>query len=283
MEISQTGDYFLIDVVKEEVMPTLKGFDSIGIVTPYNNQVEAFERQIVDAKAGTIHRYQGRENDAIIMSVVDNQISDFADDANLLNVAVSRAKKRFILVVTGNDQNRHGNIMNLLDYIGYNNCTVTDSKLASIFDYLYEQYTKQRIAFLDAHPKISEYASENLTYAMLNEALTSNARFNILKVLCHVPLRQVVKDHSLMNEEEMKYAANVNTHLDFLIINKISKRPVLAIETDGYSYHNNATIQHQRDLKKDHILSVYGLPLLRLSTKECNELDRVTAMLNRFI
>lgn len=272
-----------IDVVKEEVMPTLKGFDSIGIVTPYNNQVEAFERQIVDAKAGTIHRYQGRENDAIIMSVVDNQISDFADDANLLNVAVSRAKKRFILVVTGNDQNRHGNIMNLLDYIGYNNCTVTDSKLASIFDYLYEQYTKQRIAFLDAHPKISEYASENLTYAMLNEALTSNARFNILKVLCHVPLRQVVKDHSLMNEEEMKYAANVNTHLDFLIINKISKRPVLAIETDGYSYHNNATIQHQRDLKKDHILSVYGLPLLRLSTKECNELDRVTAMLNRFI
>ena len=71
------------------------------------------------------------------MSVVDNQITDFADDANMLNVAVSRAKKKFCLVVSGNEQERHGNIMDLIDYIAYNNCSVTESKLASIFDYLY--------------------------------------------------------------------------------------------------------------------------------------------------
>ena len=64
-----------IDVVKEEVLPTLKDFDSIGIVTPYNNQVEAFNSQLGATVAGTIHKYQGRENDAIIMSLVDNQIT----------------------------------------------------------------------------------------------------------------------------------------------------------------------------------------------------------------
>lgn len=44
-------------------------------------------------------------------------------------------------------------------------------------------------------------------------------------------------------------------------------QPVHAIETDGYSYHNDETEQYQRDMMKDHILSNYGLPLLRLSTK----------------
>lgn len=129
-----------IDVVKEEVLPTLADTGSVGIVTPYNNQVDAFNHQLNDVKAGTIHKYQGREKDAIIMSVVDNQISEFADDARMLNVAVSRAQKRFCLVVTGNEQEKHSNITDLLDYIAYNNCIVTESKLASIFDYLYELY-----------------------------------------------------------------------------------------------------------------------------------------------
>ncbi len=272
-----------IDVVKNEVLPTLKNIDSIGIITPYNNQVDAINSQISNIKAGTIHKYQGRENDVIIMSVVDNQITEFADDANMLNVAVSRAKKKFCLVVTGNEQEKHGNIMDLLDYIAYNNCTITESKLASIFDYLYEQYTEQRMTFLANKPQISEYASENLTYAMINNVIASDARFNILKVLCHVPLRQVIKDTTLMNNEEIEYAANYSTHLDFLIINRVSKLPMLAIETDGYSYHNSNTEQHQRDIIKDNILSKYQLPLLRLSTKGSGEKDKVFNLLNSLV
>lgn len=272
-----------IDVVKESILPKLQKYESIGVITPYNHQVEAFHKQLPNVETATIHKYQGREKDAIVFSVVDNQISDFADDANMLNVAVSRAKKKFCLVVTGNEQEKKGNIMDLLDYIAYNNCTVTESKLASIFDYLYAQYTEQRMAFLDSHPKISEYASENLTYALLHDVLSSENRYNCLNVLCHIPLRQVVKDTSLMSESEMKYAANYSTHLDFLIINRVSKQPVLAIETDGYSYHNDDTEQHQRDLMKDHILKSYGLPILRLSTKGSGEREKVTEMLNQLI
>ena len=272
-----------IDVVKKSVLPQLRDYKSIGIVTPYNNQVEAFHRELPEVETATIHKYQGREKDAIIFSVVDNQISDFADDANMLNVAVSRAKKKFCLVVTGNEQEKKGNITDLLDYIAYNNCTVTESKLASIFDYLYAQYTEQRMAFLNSHPQISEYASENLTYALLREITSSETRFNCLKVLCHIPLRQVIKDTSLMSEEELKYASNYNTHLDFLLINRVSKQPVLAVETDGYSFHNEETQQHQRDLKKDHILSCYGLPLLRLSTKGSGERERIVAMLTQVL
>lgn len=272
-----------IDVVREEVLPALKVYDSIGIVTPYNNQVNAFKKQLDGVEAATIHKYQGREKDSIIMSVVDNQITPFADDANMLNVAVSRAKKKFCLVVTGNEQEHHGNIMDLLDYIAYNNCLVTESKLASIFDYLYEQYTEQRMAFLQSHPQVSEYASENLTYSLLQEVLASDRRFACLRVLCHIPLRQVVKETTFMTVEERKYASNYSTHLDFLVINAVSKQSVLAIETDGYSYHNAETEQHQRDMMKDHILATYGLPLLRLSTKGSNEREKVVEKLNVII
>ena len=214
------------------------------------------------------------------MSVVDNQITPFADDANILNVAVSRAKKKFCLVMTGNEQENHGNIMDLLDYIHYNNCTVTDSKIASIFDYLYEQYTAERMTMLERLPQISEYASENMTYHLINDILTSDNRFSSLKVLCHIPLRQIIKDTSLMSQEELAYASNYNTHVDFLVTNSISKKPVLAIETDGYSFHNDATEQHQRDKMKDHIFALYSLPLLRLSTKGSGEGERIIEQLN---
>lgn len=272
-----------IDVVKSEVLPTLDSTENTGIIAPYNNQVNQFARQLPCITSGTIHKFQGREKDTIIMSVVDNQISPFTDDAKMLNVAVSRAKNKFCLVMTGNKQPQHGNIMDLLDYIAYNNCTVTKSKLASIFDYLYEQYTDQRMAFLESHPKISQYASENLTYGLINDILQSDPAYQGMKVLCHIPLCQVIKGTALMTAEERRYASNYNTHLDFVIINSVIKRPLIAIETDGYTYHNVGTKQHHRDQMKNHILATYGLPLLRLSTKGSGERTKIIDKLSLIV
>jgi hypothetical protein len=50
---------------------------------------------------------------------------------------------------------------------------------------------------------------------------------------------------------------------------------VLAIETDGYNFHHEETDQHLRDEMKNHILDVYGLPLLRLSTTGSGEKDKI--------
>lgn len=156
-----------IDVVKEEILPQLENLDDVGIVAPYNNQVNQFNQQVHSVEAATIHKYQGREKDTIIMSVTDDQITDFSDDSNLINVAISRAKKRFCLVVSGNEQEHKGNISDLIDYIAYNNLTVTDSKISSIFDYLFSHYTHERMQFLAGHRKISEYDSENITFSLI--------------------------------------------------------------------------------------------------------------------
>ena len=268
-----------IDVVQQEVLPTLDDSMDIGIITPYNAQVSAFNQQIPEIETATVHKYQGREKDTIVMSAVDDYITDFSDDANLLNVAISRAKKHFSIVLTGNEQKTHGNISELVDYISYNDFTVSDSKICSIFDYLYSQYTKQRLTVLANVKNISEYDSEKLTYKLLTDILTEHQEFSHLGVLCHTPIRSMIQDWSLMNEEEKQYVSHYSTHLDFLLFNHVTKKPVLAIETDGYSYHNENTEQHRRDLLKNHILSVYGLPLLRLSTTGSGAYERVVAAL----
>ena len=272
-----------IDVVKEEILPILKEGEDIGIITPYNHQVNEFNRQIPEIEAATIHKYQGREKDTIIMSVVDDEITEFADDSNLLNVAISRAKKHFCLVVSGNKQERKGNITEFIDYIAYNNFSVAESKINSIFDYLYSQYTTERMAFLAGHRNISEYDSENLTFSLIENILHEYPEYAHLGVLCHTPLRMVIRDWSLLNEEEGKYISHYATHLDFLIVNHVTKKPLLAIETDGYNYHNDETVQHRRDEMKNHILEVYGLPLLRLSTTGSGEKKRIIRALGEII
>lgn len=272
-----------IDVVKEEIMPHLQDETDIGIITPYNQQVNEFNHQIPSIETATIHKYQGREKDTIIMSVVDDEITEFSDDSNLLNVAISRAKKHFCLVVSGNEQGRAGNITDLVDYIAYNNFSVTESKISSIFDYLYSQYTSERMAFLADHRNISEYDSENLTFSLIENIIHEYPEFSHLGVFCHTPLRTVVRDWSLLNDEELKYISHYSTHLDFLIVNHVTKKPILAIETDGYNFHHEETNQHRRDEMKNHILEVYGLPLLRLSTTGSGEKNKLIKILEGII
>ena len=272
-----------IDVVKNEILPRLSDKTDIGIITPYNDQVGEFNKQIPLVEAATIHKYQGREKATIIMSVVDDQITEFSDDANMINVAISRAKKQFCLVVSGNEQERKSNISELVDYIEYHNLSVTESQITSIFDYLYSSYTKERLAFLARHKNISEYDSENLTYSLIENILRGNPSFSHLGVFCHMPLRSIIHDWSLLDEGERKYISHYSTHLDFLIINHVTKKPVMAVETDGYNYHKDETEQHQRDLKKNRILELYGIPLLRLKTNESGEKEKILAMLSGLI
>lgn len=272
-----------IDVIRKEVLSCLPEQAEVGIIAPYNAQVKELLYQIPNVESATVHKFQGREKDTIIMSVVDDQITEFSDDPNLLNVAISRAKARFCLVVSGNEQALKGNIAELLSYIEYNNFTVTKSKIYSIFDYMYSQYTQQRLMLLQMNPKVSEYDSENLTFALLRKVLKEHQEFHHLGVLCHIPLRHIVKETSLLTDEERIYAANYSTHVDFLIINHVSKKPVLAVETDGYSFHNKETAQYQRDIKKDHILALYEVPLLRLSTIGSGEEEKIIENLRRWV
>ena len=272
-----------IDVIKNEIIPKyVSNPEETGIIAPYKNQVEALRKEITGIDAATVHKFQGKEKENIIISTVDDEISDFADDPYLINVAVSRAKKKLMLVVTGNEQTKERNITELIDYIQYNNFEVADSKIYSIFDYLYKQYTKERQVYLQKHKKVSKYDSENLMYSLIEDIICAN-KYSSLDVVCNFPLNMLIKNPELLNEQECRYALNPATHLDYLIYNRIGKKPVLAIEVDGYSYHKEDTIQASRDLLKNHIMELYEIPLLRFKTNGSGEKDKIVEMLDKLV
>lgn len=261
-----------IDVIKNEIIPNENlstDDDFLGIVTPYRNQTNALQRQFkgTGVKADTVDKFQGQENKVIILSTVDNEIKDFTDNPNRLNVAVSRAIEQLIVVINGNETNQDSNIADLVKYIEYNNCEIKESKLFSIFDYLYECYAQQREILLKKYNKISQYDSENLFYNPIKEVI-DEVYENRYGIAVHIPLNQIIRDFSILERDEIKYTTNDWTHVDFLIYDKLNKAPILGIEVDGATYHQTGSKQSKRDEMKNTIFEKYELPLLRFNTKD---------------
>lgn len=271
-----------IEVIKKEVIAQqkLNIFDgSIGIVTPYRAQANRLQKEFegTSVKADTADKFQGQERSVIILSTVDNEIGEFASDPNRLNVAISRAIDQFILVTDGNDNDKVSPIHELIEYIKYQNHDIINSKINSVFDYLYEANAKAREVILRKYGRVSEFDSENLMLILIKDILKGD-NFSKLNVVMHVPLRSLLHDLSELNSREIAFATNHLTHVDFLIFSRITHQPVLVIEVDGYAYHNTEK-QRERDLLKDKILNKYNIPILRLSTVGSEEKIRINAKL----
>lgn len=256
-----------IDVITQEVLPECAESASIGIITPYRAQAEAINQAIGKDIASTVHKYQGRECDTIIMSMVDNSPTEFSDDANLLNVAISRAKAKLCLVTNGNEMPQDSNLSQLISYIQYNNFKVKSSKLHSVFDLLYQQYTAERLAYEATHPTVSEYLSENLIYDVLLKSITELSLPHT-GVLCHYPLSRLIADWNQLEDKEKAFAESPFSHVDFLLYNTLTKQPICAIEVDGWHFHKGNDAQQSRDELKNQIFTKLGLHLLRFSTTD---------------
>ena len=164
----------------------------------------------------------------------------------------------------------------MVSYIEYNKMEVRESRVYYVFDFLYSQYREQRWKYLQNKKRVSEYDSENLTYNLLLDILQDYSDYG---VLCFIPLFMIIRDLSKLTEEEIRYALNPATHVDFLVYNRLSKLPIAAVETDGYMYHKEGTAQHERDEKKNRILEACGLPLVRLNTTGSNEREKILSAL----
>ncbi len=268
-----------IDVIQQEILPVLteNGYHDIGVITPYRDQVSALKRRLgTECEVATVHKFQGREKDAIVLTSVDNVIGAFVDDPNMLNVAVSRAIRSLSIVISNHEQNAKTNYGDLVKYIEYNNFQIVDSQIFSVFDLLYKGYYEQRVSFLRKQKRISEYDSENLAYAVIEEVLTEYAGVDCA---VHVSVSTLLKDISLLTEDEKRYATNPLTHLDFLLFNKMDKSPIMAIEIDGTRFHAEGSRQAERDAMKNSIFEKYHLPLIRIRTDESSVKERIVSVL----
>ena len=259
-------------------------YTKVGVIAPYSDHVDMLQKQLPDGvEANTIHKFQGREKDVIIFNTVRNKIVPFIDNPNLINVAVSRAMKEFVVVKPASMELPHGtNIGDMIRYICYTTDpkeTIVKGSICSVFDLLYKEYNKVFVSFLSFNKHLNGSAAEIIIHKLLSEKiLQNNFRFSSIDMVREYRLRDLIRNFQPFSVEEIQFIRN-NSRIDFLLYNKIDKTPVLAIEVDGVSFHDNE-LQRERDSKKNHILEIIGLPLLRLSTDGHNEEARIIESLN---
>nr|WP_318381163.1 AAA domain-containing protein [uncultured Enterobacter sp.] len=261
---------------------------SRGFIAPYNAQVALSGRTLpTDFVSATVHKFQGRECEEIVFSTVLDKNADadalaFVDNPQLINVAVSRAQKRFTLV-TGDavfdGQNQH--IAALIRYMTYyaDEGDVHHSPVVSAFDLLYDDYDRslERLkARLD--PADSAFVSEQIATALINDALALPA-FNTLVLHKQVPLRQLVTcADDRFTPRQREFMAQ-GASCDFVLYYRVGKQPLAVIEVDGGSHDRSD--QRERDGQKDAILHDCGIALLRLRTHDSAIEAKIATFLTR--
>lgn len=279
-----------LDVINNEILSDeLKKStaNNIGIISPYRAQADEALKRITenDLVADTVHKFQGREKECIIFSTAANTLTEYMDNPNLLNVAVSRAQKRFVMVTSPKVLKKQGsNIGDLLRHIEYQTLDpcILESKTISIFDCLYKEYSTALEIFRSKVSNKSDYLSENLMITLIDEILEQKI-YSSFSYQCDYPLHLLVNDFSIFDQVQRKFASNTSSHIDFLFYNKLDMQPVLAIEVDGYGNHVLNAKQRKRDMHKNSVLEKLSIPLLRLSTTESNEKERVVSELNKLM
>lgn len=276
-----------IDVIRQEVLPLLRGagVTDIGVIAPYRAQVAMLKDAIgEDVEVDTVHGFQGREKQAIILSTVDNDIGEFVDDPQLLNVAVSRAQRRLVVVMADRPDNFTSNFGDLVRYIRHHQQMLVRSQVRSVFDLLYASYKSARREFLSRRGRYSVWDSENLAEAVIRDVFASPEFCRVsLGCLRHAPLAWLVGGVENLSERERQYVNHPWSHVDLLIYDTIGKRPLVCVEVDGWTFHRPGSLQAVRDEIKNAVFQRAGLPLIRLSTTGSGEAETISSAVRQSI
>lgn len=278
-----------LDVILQEVIPEhCRGFADadIGVTTPYRHQAGKAADVLDQVQADTVHKFQGRQKQVVILTTVLDETwrgrtgLPFADDPQLINVAVSRAIQRFILVTNYEMLPGSRHIRDLVGYIRYHNPgdDVAGSTVISVFDLLYRAYS-ERLRPLAARLRNElKYPSEDIIWTVLHDIIAEQ-RYAHLTVVSQVLLKQLLPDLGGLAPAQQDYVDH-RASVDFVVYNRVTNQALLAIEVDGFAFHENKPDQLARDALKDEILAAQNMPLLRLATTGSREPRRIREALD---
>lgn len=279
-----------IDVITKNILPRFcSGVrpSDIGITTPYRRQADkAVASLLDDIESDTIHKFQGRQKDVVVLTTVLDDTwrgrsgMAFTDDPHKVNVAVSRAKRRFILVTNHSMLPTSKTLRSLIGYIRYLSPDhLIDSDVVSVFDLLYRDYNARLLPLAARLTGEMGYRSEDIIWELLRIVLGEPENAD-LAVRFQVLLRSLVPRIDALDAAQRGYVKH-RASVDFVIYSRVTNDPVLAIEVDGFAFHENSPTQLRRDGLKDGILELVELPLLRLATTGSDEKDQLRQALLR--
>jgi hypothetical protein len=144
--------------------------------------------------------------------------------------------------------------------------------VVSVFDLLYTAYS-QRLRTLAARRKNElKYPSEDIIWTVLND-IFAEPRYAHMTAITQVLLKNLLPNLDRLTPGQAAYVGR-SASVDFVVCNRVTNRPLLAIEVDGFAFHENKPAQLKLDAIKNEILCVHDMPLLRLPTTG-NEQQRI--------
>ncbi len=232
----------VVNYIKEN---HLKGND-VSIVTPFRNQAslinELLKKDDIPVKCGTVHMVQGAENKTVIFSPgigIKSSKKTFnwiANNKELINVAVTRARDKFVIVGDNeaidklSDPNADDDISALVEYVKKNGKTVvSESKVNNI-----------EIGFSNG----SEF--ENQLFATMTHFCSVYRRFTVKR---NQPVRKVLPD--VPEDELREYFMKAEFDLVLYSKNFFGKLcPRLVLELNGGEHYLSKNRSMLNDRKK---------------------------------
>lgn len=278
-----------VEIINKEILPRERNLGEIGIVAPYRDQVSLIKKHIHsnDILVDTVHKFQGKERSTMILSTTsdrtviseDFEYVDFLNNPNLINVAISRAKKKLYVIASKEALEQKGTLLcDLSNYVYYyaKDSKKEQSQTYSVFDLMYNDYAPILREMKKKLLRVSEFSSENIVATIIEEICKSN-KYGLISYKFNYPLRKIINVNLLSNLEDYNFAMRSGSHCDFVIYNQLNKQIRLAIEVDGKQHEED--LQKKRDSRKDRILNSVGICLLRIKTTDLNIKEKIESKL----
>ncbi len=267
--------------------------DSIGIISPFRYQANLITGKYAAERieADTIHKFQGRQKEEIILSFVvnsldkdpdniNNRLYDFVTNEQLLNVAISRGRNKVTAIVSDkvyqSSNNAIHDFIKYAEYL-YGSDIVKESTITSVFDVLYTEYTATLLSDFQKRP--NHYKTELLICNIIDQVLCHH---NFIGYSMHSRLSKLVTIPNTFTEEEKRYILHPWSHVDFLFYNKVSKEKLFVLEVDGIKFHEQNKKQAKHDEIKNRVLQLNNTPVFRFKTNESNEKQRLTEIIDSY-
>lgn len=254
----------------------------IGIITPFKNQKDLIEHRLKEEhldqeiNCGTVHAFQGDEKDEILFSLAltdhthEKTYDWLKNNRELLNVAVSRAKEKLILISSNKELKRlhkkdeQDDLFELANYVQTNG----EYKVTS---------RENSSRALGIKPYSSE--TEDAFLTTLNQALSV-----LIEDDSQYSVKREVQTSHLFEKLPSDCSFFFRASIDFVIYKKGFRNkefPVLAIELDGPEHHDDPKVM-ERDEKKKQICKDHGFTLIHVDNTYARRYNFLKDILTEF-
>ena len=245
-------------------------FKDIGIITPFRNQAYEInkifdELGYKDIKVGTVHTFQGGEKEHIIFSTALTQNTNekagqwAVNSEELINVAVTRAKKKFTMVCD----------VNVIRSLSKDD----KSDLYELYQYIQKkglEKVSQNQDVLDNFLRNDDTFSEQEFYETISHYASTQSNIRVGK---KEPIKDVVK----VDKKSSFYQYSLVAHFDFILY--VNDLPIMVFEIDG-SEHEMLDKRKNSDMMKQALCDHFKIKLNRLPNHQTRRYDLVTELVN---